>query len=75
MTCKVISIRKCGACGGKINKCMGSVNYQDFVLAMDGKIPFNKVRELCGGCILKKIYERVISRGEQISKWRRVLTP
>jgi len=37
---------------------MGSVNYKDFMLATKGKILFKDVRELCGKCIMIKLYER-----------------
>ena len=47
-------IRKCYRCGIEIKECMGSTSYPDYEKAMDGKLSWDKVRELCGKCVLKR---------------------
>lgn len=45
--------RSCLKCGAFITACFGSVLARDAVLAMDGKIPYTRVREHCGRCVTR----------------------
>ena len=47
-------IRYCCNCKTEVAECMGFVNAGDFIKAVDNKIPWFEVRELCGKCVLIK---------------------
>jgi hypothetical protein len=45
--------RACLRCGAPITACMGFVLVRDALLAEDGKIPWARVREHCGRCVVQ----------------------
>lgn len=47
--------RKCCECGRPIKACMGFTIAGDFLLAVEKKIPWKEVKELCGRCGLQKL--------------------
>jgi hypothetical protein len=45
-------MRQCVRCGTPIEGCMGFVLARDFLAVLEGKIPPESVREICGKCAL-----------------------
>jgi len=47
-------------CGKPITACMGFVHAGDFLQALAGNLPWVKVRERCGRCVLIAERERAL---------------
>ncbi len=55
---KLMKEQYCFVCGVAIAECMGFTVAGDFMLALEGKLPWPHVRERCAVCGVKALVEK-----------------